>query len=240
MDATPNTLAFAERVRLAYDAAGGDQAKQVKIILTLRDPVARELAYYHQLVDEFTNNPNSKEWFGIVSKVHGEDNVQSVMTFTDFLQNITLPALNDKKASRGALSRMGLYAEELELWMKLFSRKQILILHYDELMLDPKMVVSRVKKFLGVDLSSHPEVQAHGEPQIDCSDQDLLQAVYDSKNEALYELLDSTQGPEMEQRPFPHFEPPSTCVRSKGALNSNATSLWQSLHSLLSKYFDSK
>mmetsp|Transcript_29895 Transcript_29895/g.45755 ORF Transcript_29895/g.45755 Transcript_29895/m.45755 type:complete len:138 (+) Transcript_29895:91-504(+) len=46
LDATPDTLAFAQRVRDTYELAGGDQVNMLKIIVILRDPVARELSLF--------------------------------------------------------------------------------------------------------------------------------------------------------------------------------------------------
>jgi len=49
MDATPDSLAFADRVHSSYKSAGADQLAAVKIIVVLREPVSRELSLYNHL-----------------------------------------------------------------------------------------------------------------------------------------------------------------------------------------------
>jgi hypothetical protein len=196
LDATPNTLAFPENVRVAYDVAGGDQAKTVKIIVAVREPIARELSYYNQLAQEFSKAPNMTEWYGIVSKEDG-----SVMPFEDFVEKITLPAIKDKESNRGSFSRMGLYAEDLQQWVKLFSRQQILVLHYDELTKDPKRTQMRVREFLNSDLPGVLGNCENHNSKVEyplCEVQNRLKKVFAPRNQ-------SFPGPSVEQRPFPSF-----------------------------------
>ncbi|KAL7553670.1 hypothetical protein ACHAWF_016978 [Thalassiosira exigua] len=49
LDATPDTITFARRVYDTYKLAGCNQLHAVKIIVILRDPVARELSFYNEI-----------------------------------------------------------------------------------------------------------------------------------------------------------------------------------------------
>ena len=203
LDSTPTTMEFPERVRIAYDAAGGDQAQMVKIIFTVREPVSRELAYYNQLLQEFNRTRNMTEWYAIVADEEGEK-----LSFSDFVDNITIPALKDHIWSRGSPSRTGLFARDLQQWAKLFSREQMLVLDYEELQRDPKRVQQRIRDFVGKDLPGPLHNYEDYDNRVEyptCEVQNRLQQIYADENEALVKLLEKHPGPPSEARPFPVF-----------------------------------
>jgi Sulfotransferase domain len=204
MDATPDTLPFAERVRGTYEAAGGDQRHFVKIIVILRDPIARELSLYNHLayLCRYTNSSQRNGWEKQVARDDG-----SILSFDEFIFERSIPALGNKRSTR-----FGMYAVHLRKWFELFDRKQILVLSYDELRYHPNRLLERVKSFLGLGFvlgnlttsndSEDPFKVREPSPQA----REALSTIFAPLNSDLYELLESNSGPVMEQRPFPRFQ----------------------------------
>lgn len=187
MDATPNYFQEAELVYSTYEKLG--EENHVKIIVTLREPVAREFSWYnHQLKNG-----------GVMEEV----------TFEDFIVNRTMVSIRRKY-------NYGLYASHLQSWIKYFDRRNILILSYQEIRDDPGMVQWRIQQFLGLNDEELP-VTGHfkkanalknplKKPLPYCTEAyyDLVN-LYGPLNEELYQFLELYPGQEMEQHPFPQF-----------------------------------
>jgi len=210
MDATPDTLQFADRVRLTYDTAGGDQASTVKIIVILREPVSRELSLYNHLAFDCRRlkAPERNAWHSQATREDG-----SIMSFDEFVREVSIPALG-RETGPGRSTRHGLYATHLRKWFELFDRKQILVLSYDELQHHPRKLQERIQTFLGLELPGSTLSRSNSN---DCeykvrlpSDEakTTLLGIFGPLNEDLYQLLESNPGPSMEQRPFPRFQDP--------------------------------
>ena len=211
LDATPETLVFPDRVRSIYEAAGGNQVNTVKFIAILREPVSRELSLYNHLAYDCrrlgTSNP--KDWHNQVLKQHQEE-CSIIMLFDEFVQSVSIPALN-RKDGPGRSSRHSLYALHLSKWFEIFDRKHILLLSYDELKQNPSRVQERINQFLELQVragnlkysNSNDNPYKVQSPPIKA--QEALQDFFSQHNEDLYSLLESNQGPPMEQRPFPRF-----------------------------------
>jgi len=204
MDASPDTLPYAERVRNTYEAAGGDQAATIKIIVVLREPVSRELSLYNHMAFQFrTKTPN--EWNRQVSKEDG----------FEFVLNRSIPALLARDTGGLATStRYGMYATYLRKWFQLFDRSQILVLSYDELKNNPARLQESVQMFLGLPIlgslpRSNTQDSAHKVKLPSRKAKESLLDVFAPLNEELYKLLESNPGPSMEQRPFPRFQEPA-------------------------------
>eukprot|EP00797_Seminavis_robusta_P018732 Sro280_g107070.2 (218) ;mRNA; r:51573-52226 len=209
LDATPDTLPFADRVRATYESAGGQQVKKVKIIVILREPVSRELSLYNHLAFDCRRLPSSErnDWHNQAVKDDG-----SVMSFDDFVMERSLPAL-ERETGPGRSTRHSLYATHLRKWFELFDRSQILVLSYDELRFHPEKTQERIQSFLGrtVPGSLRRSNSNDNSYKIALPSRDAKQAlagVFATLNEELYQLLDSNPGPPMEQRPFPRFQEP--------------------------------
>jgi hypothetical protein len=210
MDATPDTLQFAERVRFTYEAAGGGQAETVKFIVILRDPVFRELSLYNHMAFEYRliGENDRNEWNREVAKEDG-----SVMSFEEFVLEKSIPALG-QATGPGRSTRHSLYATHLSKWFELFDRKQILVLSYDELQRQPEKLQERIQNFLGHTItgelkranSNDNKYKVHLPSR---KAKEALNAVFTPLNEELYQLLESNPGPYMEQRPFPRFQQPN-------------------------------
>jgi hypothetical protein len=214
LDATPDTLQFAVRVRDIYERAGGNQADTVKLIVILRDPIARELSLYNHLAYDCRHLEPShlSGWHKQVTNADG-----SVMSFDEFVSCVCMPALSLDDASShdwkrpGRSSRHGLYARYLQEWFDLFSRRdQILVLSYQELCHNPGKLQDRIRDFVGLPIpgiirkananDSHFKV-VRPSPEA----KQRLASVLEPHNQRLHRLLESRPGPPMEERPFPRF-----------------------------------
>lgn len=204
MDATPDTLAFAERVRSIYDAAG--QAESVKIIVILREPVSRELSLFNHLAHDWRTLSDSEKtgWNRQIIKSNG-----SLMSFEDFVTCVSVPAFADENGP-GRSTRHSMYAFHLRKWFALFDRRQILVLSYQELEDHPGSLQARVRAFLGKDIpgelkhaNSNDNPQKLREPSPPAKH--ALSKILDPLNDELYSLLESHPRPPMEQNPFPRF-----------------------------------
>jgi Sulfotransferase domain len=209
MDATPDTLPFAERVRATYDAAGGDQTHTVKIIVILREQVSRELSLYNHLAYDcrLLGASERNEWQKQVTRDDG-----SIMSFDEFVFEKSIPALG-RETGPGRSTRHALYVVHLRKWFQLFDRKQILVLSYDELSYHPDRLQERIQSFLGHEVCLGGELK-----RSNCNDsnfkvrlpsaqaRDALLSVFAPLNADLYKLLESNPGPVMEQKPFPRFQ----------------------------------
>jgi hypothetical protein len=209
LDATPDTLPFAERVRATYEAAGGNQAATVKIIVILREPVSRELSLYNHLAFDCRGlrAADRSAWHNQVVKEDG-----SIMSFDEFVLDTSIPALQ-RTTGPGRSTRHSLYYSHLSTWFKIFDRKQILVLSYDELQHHPGNLQERIRTFLGHHVPGNlcRSNSNDSENKIRLPSRkayETLQAVFAPTNKQLYQLLESHPGPSMEQQPFPKFQEP--------------------------------
>jgi len=213
MDATPSYLqpGIARKVYEAYDSVG--QAKTLKIIATLREPVSRELSMYNHQLRKYLENKKSWARYTIERKDTGSGG-GGIRNFTEFVNEVSLPSIEKGRC-------YGLYGKHLEEWFEHFDRKtQILVLSFDELVNDEKTYVQRVLNFLFPEkekqLLRRNTVLKRNRynnkiKKSDCSDHTKLATAFAKHNEDFYELLESNPGPEMEQRPFPRFQPAGQC-----------------------------
>ena len=188
MDATPETFLYPERVHSTYSSARVGQTDFVanlKIIVTLREPVARELSWYnHQIKQKKIQNISFEEY------------------------------ATDLSRSLSSTKNDGYYAHFLAKWFRLFPRKNILVLSYDEVKANPTKVLWRIRTFLGLSAAStdpNPLRQLNTQNSSakvllpSCDVQKTLADVFESENQKLYDLMDSTPGNFFEQQPFPKF-----------------------------------
>mmetsp|Transcript_26560 Transcript_26560/g.64762 ORF Transcript_26560/g.64762 Transcript_26560/m.64762 type:complete len:297 (-) Transcript_26560:77-967(-) len=211
VDATPDTLQFAERVYNCYKAAGGNQSRLVKIMVILREPILRELSLYNHLAYDCRYLPQSERtpWQEQVLNSDGD-----IMSFDEFVAQVSLPGL-EAKSGPGRSTRHGFYAAHLKKWFELFDRSQILVLSYQELQENPRKLQGRIQKFLGREIAgeltrANSNDNAHKVRSPSNKALALLDDVFASENEQLYTLLETNPGPVMEQRPFPRFSKPDS------------------------------
>lgn len=193
LDATPETFLNPGRVFETYLKAGANQINELKMIVILRDPVARELSLYNHKVDAFLTNPVKGMWYSRIGREDG-----SVISFDEYI---------DKLYQKNYTSY---YARHLSKWFNLFKRQQILVLAYEEFKQDEKTVRQRIVDFLGHDIPGESRVvndksskKKLKKPSPEAREKLLhhLRPQY----EELYRLLEENPGPPMEQKPFPRF-----------------------------------
>jgi len=186
MDATPNYIRFPQRVFDTYERAG--QLGSLKIIFSLREPVARDLSWY-----------NHRKGYA------------NVYTYDQHVRKKMLPGLKDERSGDRFAVDMCLYAKHLEAWFRLFRREQILVLSYDEVLHNSTKARGRVEAFLG---HRFPAEKLEKENTKDgasklarpaCDTQRELDTLFRPHNERLYALLAEGGRPYMEQHPFPKF-----------------------------------
>jgi len=153
-----------------------------KLIALLRDPVERAVSHYHHSVrkrheplplgDALEREPERLD--GEVDRIFSEPLYQSFA-----------------HQHHSYLAR-GRYAEQLERWLNLFPREQLLVLDAADLFTDPASTVQRVCDFLGVEdhgLASYPALGQRGYPKMDGEVQKRLREYFAPHDERLWELL---------------------------------------------------
>ena len=82
MDATPNYLKLASRIHSFYEAADEHLLKNLKIMVSLWDPIARELSIYNHMLYYYLVNPDLNLWYADIARLDG-----SVMSFDDYVDD---------------------------------------------------------------------------------------------------------------------------------------------------------
>lgn len=203
LDATPDTLPFPERVRLTYEAAGGNQVHTVKFLVILREPVSRELSLYNHLAHDNRTLCASERnrWHDQVLKEDG-----SIMSFDEYVYQTSIPALA-RESGAGMSTRHGMYATNLTKWFQVFDRNQILLLSYHELQNRPEKVQKRIQEFLGFEITGKfKRANALDTPfKIQSPSLEAKRAldfIFNDQNKRLYRLLELNPGPAMEESPI--------------------------------------
>ena len=202
MDATPNYMAYPERIRELYEAHG--TADQVKILFTLRAPVSREISWFEHLVRENQNDRPTPEWAKQVLREDG-----SLRNFEEHMERNIIPDLES-----GDAENLGVYVKWLSRWFELFDRRQILVASYHDLAANQTDFLQRLHAFLELPVdnpqpltlplaNSMHAVNVTQPPT--CEGRSKLSGIFSAYNEELYDLLDRHPGPEMEVRPFTRF-----------------------------------
>jgi len=199
MDATPNYINNAPRIYETYEKEGLSQ--EVKIMITLREPVSREISWYQHLLREHAHN-NTAHWVQECLNHDGEPK-----TFDEFIDSYILPGIVAPEPWN-----FGLYARWLKEWFDLFPRENILIATYSDLKANETDFLERLHEFLGLPLEGAPlktdkcnDIHSRLEEPIPCEVQNRLAEVFEPANQELYDLLEAHPGPSMEHSPFTKF-----------------------------------
>ena len=160
--------------------------ERMKLVAVLRDPVARAYSHYwmeRETRDETRSFEDALAW----------EEREVVPELTRWIAD---PAYIShlQLFGRSYVSR-GLYAEQLERWLELFPREQLLVFTSDELTNEPADTMSRVAEFLGV-----PQVQPTAYPRENVREyepmaaetREHLRRVFEPHNRRLEELLGRT------------------------------------------------
>ena len=70
-DDPPTTTMDPEQVFSFYQSARGTHLKNLKVIVSVREPIARELSMYNHQLSRYNANPDPKEWYATIVMVNG-------------------------------------------------------------------------------------------------------------------------------------------------------------------------
>ena len=153
----------------------------VRLVALVRDPVDRAFSHYQHEV-AFGREPLSFEQAldQEEERMRGElERMRDPAYFSHAWWNYTY-------ASRG------LYAEQLERWLAVFPREQLLIVPSEDLLERPGETYSRVLEFLGApphELASYPRIFSREYSQMEPVTREALRERFAEPNRRLYELL---------------------------------------------------
>jgi hypothetical protein len=220
LDATPTSFAMPKRIYSYFERNGGLEG--LLIMLSLREPISRDLSQYNMHVNLCLNKMLSgkgAQWCRNAIRNHtGEVQTYQeagVRTFSEWLTMLTFKnCQTPEKVAEGYSGWCrGYYAPYVREWFRLFGRERILVLSYQELNRNPDSYMSRVKEFLEIPSLTNHTLQetltlasSYKLSVPDCVAQSRLEELYRPSNEALFNLL-KVPGPTMEQQPFPTFQP---------------------------------
>ena len=151
-----------------------------KIIAILRNPVDKAYSHYNMGV----RSGNEKRSF--------EDAIKTDLDLIDKNKNIPRNDAYFQDVVEKSYIARGFYAEQLEIWMKNFSREQILIISTEDLAKDTDKTLSTIFHFLGLpdykikDLTKKNEVKY---PPMREETRKMLVNYFRPYNEKLYSLI---------------------------------------------------
>lgn len=165
-EATPRYLVHPgadERLRALCPSA--------KLIVLLRNPAERALSHYFFL--------------------YGKD--APLSEFRESVEReVDVIASGAPDDGAKAYLRRGLYVEQLERWLRLFPREQLLVLQSERFLAERRETVARVQQFLAlreVLEEEYRRLHATSYPELDPSLRSWLSEFFQPHNERLYQLL---------------------------------------------------
>lgn len=155
---------------------------RVRLIAILRNPVDRAYSHYHhevalgreQLAFEDALDQEGERMRGEIERM-----IREPSYFSE-------PWWNHTYLARGR------YAEQLERWLAVFPREQLLVLFAEELLRDPSETYACVLEFVGVrphELRSYPRIFARDYPAMSAATRAQLEAYFEEPNRQLRALL---------------------------------------------------
>ena len=153
-----------------------------KLIVLLRDPVDRALSHYHHEVALGREPLSFEEALDAeAERTRGEEE-----------RLVREPGYFSHAWWDHAYVARGRYAEQLERWLAVFPRQQLLVLASEQLATDPSATYRRVLDFLGAaphDLARYPRVYEQRYEEMAPSTRRRLALTFAEPNRRLYELL---------------------------------------------------
>lgn len=154
----------------------------VKVMVTLRDPVRRAESHYHHSVSHGHETLDFADAIAAESdRLAGED---------ELMQN-DWSYWSHSHEHHSYVSK-GMYAEQLERLFRHYPREQVLVLQSEAFYRDPNAMLGRVTDWLGlppVTLSSGDDRNGHAYKKMDADMRARLVDLYRGPNEELFELL---------------------------------------------------
>lgn len=160
---------------------------ETKLIVLLRDPVERAISHYYWEVRIGCESLSLEEAIAQEpQRLQGETE--------KILADGTYFSFNHQHYSY--LAR-GIYVEQLQHWMKFFSKEQFLILKSEDLYSNSAKIVNQVFDFLGVphyELPSYDKYNVNNYPPVDSHIKQQLKAYFQPFNQKLFEFIDQDLG----------------------------------------------
>jgi hypothetical protein len=155
---------------------------QIRLIAVLRDPVERAYSHYQMEVRW------GRETLPLEAALEREE-----AELPGLLEHAVRNPLDtsDGGFPRSYLGRSR-YAEQLERWLRFFSREQLLVLTSDELLAHPAMVMGRIAVFLGIPdhrAESYPLQGVREYASLPDDARDRLAHLFEPENRKLEDLL---------------------------------------------------
>ena len=154
----------------------------VKLILTLRDPVERAYSHWNM---EFQNKNETLSFEDAIkieeSRMDGE--IEKLMD-DDRYESINYP--------HRAYLTTGRYIEHLEKWLKFFPSKQFCIIDSDELARNPSTQFNKIIEFLELpkfDLVNYPKLHSRNYSKMDLKIREELKEYYKPYNNKLFSMI---------------------------------------------------
>lgn len=157
-----------------------DLIPDAKLIVLLRNPTERAISHY------FHERRKNREPLDIYeAMVQEEARLERAMAEVDYK---SYAFIHHSYKSRG------IYRPQLERYMDLFPREQLLIMDSDELFTEPHAAVKKVFEFVGVDAQFRiedlsPKNVASNRRKVEPHVYEYLQEYFKTHNAALYDLL---------------------------------------------------
>ena len=239
VDATPDSFSRATHIGAFYHTfATRKQRRALKIIMVLREPMARELSWYHHMEYEYKHSVSADQRPFYTKTIEsassnptmGNRSTTTLQTFHEHMETTVWPKLTNHSQPSPDPYAYALYAHWLQQWFVEFRRpQQILLIHYDELKRNARHAMRRIQDFLNLPPPPLHERRRHRllvpyanvkrDPNLhtpSCSVKQEWLDRLEPYNQQLYQLVAENPGPAMEQRPFPHFTPPPSCQGGQG------------------------
>ncbi|KAL7565645.1 hypothetical protein ACA910_019001 [Epithemia clementina (nom. ined.)] len=161
VDATPRYFLYPQEIHDLYQNLG--LLNTLKIVIVLREPMARELSYYHMCEFNIRKRKEPIKGFFLLRRFTTKENYtaktdrngrrilpskKDIMTFQEYVNKVFLPRAKQPQSSTNRL--FGFYAHWLEKWFELFDRQQIWVVNYDEIRFNQTSFLQRLHSFLGL------------------------------------------------------------------------------------------
>jgi hypothetical protein len=142
-EATPKYVYHDDIPKYLYD-----MNPNIKLILALREPVARAYSAWNMFFDIFNKKmPHAPDRNGGVYKYLFEGRSE-FPSFKEAIE-IELKLIENNESPEPSFLRRGLYGQQLKSWMKYFDEEQLLVLGFNELTSDMESSFNVVTDFLG-------------------------------------------------------------------------------------------
>jgi sulfotransferase family protein len=155
---------------------------QARLIVLVRNPVDRALSQYnHEVALGREPLPFEEALDAEEERLRGEDERMAAD-----------PRYFSREWWSHTYKARGRYAEQLERWLAVFPREQLLVLPSDDLGSDPARAHAQVLEFLGASpqrLDSYPRVYGREYEPMRPETRERLAAEFEAPNRRLYELL---------------------------------------------------